>query len=683
MSLKQALSKSLHCARVGLVAFIAFQISVGGLFVAPLQAQEESKTASPIKHVIVIIGENRTFDHIFATYQPKKEETVDNLLSKGIIHADGTPGPNYSLAEQFSAVDKHAEKFQVSPMNKSIYKTLPPPITGGPSDVCTDNKVCTLADAQASENGLDPAYYQYLLTGGTGQASDVPDVRIQNVNDLPPGPFQLTSATFSYDDYAASPVHRFCQMWQQLDCNYFAYSTIWDQSGCKADLFPWVEVTVGAGTNAKTQAAGFNDASTGEGSTSMGFYNVLQGDAPYLKFLADNYAMSDNYHQAVMGGTGANHIMMGTGDAIWFSDGNGNPAVPPHNKVVFQNTSDQGTVDEIENPNAAPQTNNWYTEDGYGGGGFGKPVYGGGSYSNCSDSDAPGVAAVLNYLATLPYEVNPKCDPGHYYLLNNYNPGYFGDGSNAYTDQYVYNTPFTIPPSDVRNIGDALLEKNISWKYYGDQFNAYLKDKYQLNYGTVGANSDQYCNICNFFQYSTSIMTNTAVRTAHLKDTIDLYSDIRNGTLPAVSFVKPSGWVDGHPASSKLDLFEGFVKKIVDEVKSNKELWESTAIFITFDEGGGYYDSGYVQPLEFFGDGTRIPMLVVSPFTKPGHISHDYTDHVSILKFIERNWSLEPLTKRSRDNYPNPKYNKNISAYEPNNSPAIGDLFDLFDFNSK
>jgi phospholipase C len=58
--------------------------------------------------------------------------------------------------------------------------------------------------------------------------------------------------------------------------------------------------------------------------------------------------------------------------------------------------------------------------------------------------------------------------------------------------------------------------------------------------------------------------------------------------LPAVSFVKPSGWVDGHPASSTLILFEGFVDKIVDAVKDNRKLWESTAIIITFDEGGGY-----------------------------------------------------------------------------------------------
>jgi phospholipase C len=67
-----------------------------------------------------------------------------------------------------------------------------------------------------------------------------------------------------------------------------------------------------------------------------------------------------------------------------------------------------------------------------------------------------------------------------------------------------------------------------------------------------------------------------------------------------------------------------------------------------------HYDSGYIQPLDFFGDGPRIPLIIVSPFTKGGHINHTYVDHVSILKFIERNWDLKPLTGRSRDNFPNP-----------------------------
>jgi phospholipase C len=102
-----------------------------------------------------------------------------------------------------------------------------------------------------------------------------------------------------------------------------------------------------------------------------------------------------------------------------------------------------------------------------------------------------------------------------------------------------------------------------------------------------------------------------------------------------------------HHDSPQRTAFEGFVKKIVDSVQANKALWAETAIFITFDEGGGSWDSGYVQPLDFFGDGTRIPMIVVSPYSTGGHISHTYTDHVSTLKFIEKNWGLFSKLTRS------------------------------------
>src|ERR1700719_1955010 len=81
------------------------------------QLAEDTPTASPIKHVIIVIGENRTFDHIFATYKPKTGETVNNLLSEGIIKADGTPGPNYLLSLQNSATDTGA--YSSSPGGKT------------------------------------------------------------------------------------------------------------------------------------------------------------------------------------------------------------------------------------------------------------------------------------------------------------------------------------------------------------------------------------------------------------------------------------------------------------------------------------------------------------------------------------------------------------------------------------
>jgi phospholipase C len=231
MYLKDVISKSVHGLRVGAVSLSALQLTLGSAWASPFQSAEDSSTRTPIKHVIVIIGENRTFDHIFATYKPKKGETVDNLLSKEIIREDNSPGPNFSRAVQYSAVDTHSDKYQVSPMDKSLYETLPPPLVGGPK---TPN-FSTIADAKAAENGLPEDYYKLLTTGGTGQTSRTPDQRIPNVNDLPPGPFQLTSPSLPYDAYAASPVHRFYQMWQQLDCNARRH---WHSTTCFRGMLP-------------------------------------------------------------------------------------------------------------------------------------------------------------------------------------------------------------------------------------------------------------------------------------------------------------------------------------------------------------------------------------------------------------------------------------------------------------
>jgi phospholipase C len=722
MHLKKFASHAVSAVRVGLSSVALLQLSLG----ATIASAAETRT--PIQHVIVIIGENRSFDHVFATYEPKHGESVNNLLSEGIVKLDAEknaiPGPNFHKAHQLAATALGAsDVFLLSPPKEEFPNDLlPAPLVGGPKVANFPNEcaagtpitqcAASLSLAQKSESGLDAAYYPALLSGGTGQTSHTPDDRITHVTGLPAGPFQLTNgASFPYDAYAASPVHRFYQMWQQLNCSA-EHATRENPSGCNAKLFSWVETTVGAGangvtqpplcssTNGKTPCFTTNflpDAptatTTGEGSTALGFYNVQRGDAPYFKHLADSYAMSDNFHQSVNGGTGANHIMFGHGDAIWFSEANGEAGAPPEDEAAFTKpyagapNPSAGIVNEIENPDPAPGTNNWYTQDGYGSnfnGGFAppfavSPVYGGGSYSNCSDPDQPGVKDILKYLKSLPRPIEPRCETGHYYLLNNYNPGYFGNGKNAYIDQNPSNTPFTIPPSSTRSIGDTLNEHHVSWKYYGDQWNNYVNDPYQLNYGTPGPSADEYCTICNPFQYDTSIMSHPEQVAAHIQDSLNLYADIAKRELPAVSIVKPSGYTDGHPASSKLNLFEGFVKKIVEQVQASPYA-KDTAIFITFDEGGGYYDSGYVQPVDFFGDGTRIPLIVVSPYTKAGHISHEYADHVSILKFIERNWRLEPVSHRSRDNFPNPIVHED-NPYVPLNSPALGDLFDLFDFH--
>ena len=641
----------------------------------------DGKTASPIKHVIVIMGENRTFDHIFATYVPPAGEHVDNLLSKGIINQDGTPGPNYAKAAQFSAVDNNF--YSINPQNqKTPYNTttntLQAPGTSYAPQTCytsvSDASVmgpgclATLALAAQGDYGLLPQDLPLLTTGATGLAGGSPDSRIQNYNNLPNGPYPLVTggnAGSLYATYGGSPVHRFYQMWQQLDCDV-TKATGLNPSGCQADLFPWVEETVSSGSNGNPKPKPLK-----EGNISMGFYNVAKGDAPYLTQLAREYTLNDNYHQPVMGGTFANQMMFGYADALYYADAKGDPATPDH--VLVPGSNPPVYVNEIENPNPAPGTNNWYLNDGYGSGNF-TFGYDGGSYTNCSDSQQPGVDPIVDYLNSI--HVSPNCAAHTYYLLNNYVPAFIGSGN---TDP-VNNGPFTLPPViKQRHIGDQLSQANVSWAYFGERWNDFKTAKGLGVDPSIDPIAYLYCNICNPFLYSASVMTSQTARDAHLKDTLDLYDAIASGDLPAVSFVKPSTFNDGHPSSSRLDLFEAFSKRIVEQVKANKELWESTAILITTDEGGGYYDSGYVQPVDYFGDGTRIPFIVVSKYSQGGHVAHEYSDHASVVKFIERNWDLPKLSTRSRDNLPNPRTSDD-NPYVPQNRPAIGDLWGNFSF---
>lgn len=634
-------------------------------------AADHPDTATPIKHVVVIIGENHTFDNIFATYEPK-HGTVWNLLSRGIIHSDGSPGPNAGLAAQFqlqtiNPVSYFIDTRQLINPGKTPYSPfLPTPEAGfAPPQPVTlsqflKDPVDTVAPFDAATfstselHTISPALefddMPLLTTGATGlhnctadstlppSACAEPDTRIDNFNKLPNTSFQITGANVPYDSYTGDMVHRLFHMWQQADCSVLD-ATKENPSGCKNDLYPFVGISRG------------DDS----GSNSMGFFNVQRGDAPLFKRLADEYTISDNYHQPVMGGTAVQHIMLGTADALpWEQVGNF-PAQPP--------------AAQVANPNPKSATNDAFVNDR--------------RWTECGDQTQPGIKPIMEYLKSLPWRPDltaSNCAPATFYMINNTRPGFL---SNGQLNTAGINAGTAVPPSSLRTIGDALNEKNISWAFYGGGFNAARRfdngstDPVDVMIGTGG---DFYCDICNPFQYASSIMEDPAQRAAHIKDAVDFFDELEHGHLLSVSYLKPDSFGDGHPASSKLSILEALIGRVLDGLKEHPDLAEETAFIITFDEGGGYYDSAFMQPIDFFGDGPRIPLIIVSPFTRGGHVSHTYADHASIVKFIERNWRLKPLTSRSRDNLPNP-VSAQDNPYVPLNSPAVSDLFDLFHFD--
>jgi acid phosphatase len=558
---------------------LALALILGG---ARAWAEDAAKPTTPIEHLIVIVGENLSFDHLFATFRPAAGETIANLLAKGIVTAAGEPGPNFARAAQQMAEVK--ERYQMTPRITGPFPLLPQPNTN-------------------FARGLPP----YTA-----------DARFPA--QLPNGPFQITRSV-AYGAYVGDPVHRFFQMWQQLD-------------GGRNDLFVWVGLTSGEGAENRDDP----EADTRQGGLAMGFYNMAMGDAPYLRELAERYALADNYHQPIMGGTGINYFALATGDMpAYLVDGQ--PATPPAN--------------QIENPEPWPGSNNRYTQSGYLSG----------SYVNCADPQQPGVGAIRAYLRSLPYKPfrDGNCSPGHYYLVNNYRPGYTPDGQ----AKPLAPERFVLPPQRAPTIAEALAAKGVNWKWYSG--------------GRIGEGIDkqQYCDLCDALTHSTAVMTSALKK--HLQGIDALERDLAEHSLPAVAFVVPPNGKSGHPAYSTAALFEEFLRDLLPKIEAQNDIWAKAAILVTTDEGGGYYDSGYVQPLDFFGDGTRIAMIAVSPFAKKGHVEHTYYDHVSILKFIERNWRLPPLSARSRDNLPNPVMTA-ADPYVPANRPAIGDLMELFQF---
>lgn len=570
-------------------------------------AANDNNTTTPIKHVIIVIGENHSFDNLFATYTPKSGQTVLNLLSQGIVTSSGGFGPNVNLAVQNQASD--TTTYSLNPTRNGSYGTWMPQV-----------------------DFLGPVYDERYSS-------------LQLIDWLPTivgpsnGPYQITKWDASYStplSVTGSPVHRFFQMYQQTG-----------GTNAKHDLFAWVPTQTGAGNNTSYVGISTTASNVMQGSEEMGFFNMASGDAPFLKSLADQYAMSDNFHQSVMGGTGSNFFAISTGGTLPVYNLNGQLATPPAN--------------QIENPNPQSGTNNFYTQDGYSGG----------SYVNCSDTTQPGVGAIATVLQQ--QGLPTKCQTGAYYLVNNYNLPYSSTGA----VQPLGATTYTFPPQSQPTVADLLTNHSVSWKWYtgGRDLNDFVAD-YFPGIATDVLQLLDYNNLGDPLVANQRVMTGSMAN--NLQSLVNFYSDVNNNTLPAVSWVIPPTLESGHPGASAPVFYEGFLSSLVSKVQANPTLWQDTAIIVTSDEGGGYFDTGPIQLLDFFGTGPRISMIVVSPYAKQGYVDHSYSDHTSIMKFIEKNWKLPTISSQSRDNLPNPVQPNN--AYLPTNAPAIGDMSGLFEF---
>jgi phospholipase C len=220
-------------------------------------------------------------------------------------------------------------------------------------------------------------------------------------------------------------------------------------------------------------------------------------------------------------------------------------------------------------------------------------------------------------------------------------------------DGHIVNTSFTVntphPPTfdapdqrgllvpnlDNPTIGERLSDAGVSWKWYAGGWDAALAGKADKTF--------QYHHqpLAFFRRYADG----TEAKQRHLVDETAFLDDLRAQRLPAVSFVKPLGIANEHPGYATLMAGQEHVASLVSAIQQSPE-WRSTAVIITYDENGGRYDHVAPPSGDRWGPGVRVPAIIVSPYARRHLVDHTRYETVSILRFIERRWHLQPFGER-------------------------------------
>jgi phospholipase C len=216
-------------------------------------------------------------------------------------------------------------------------------------------------------------------------------------------------------------------------------------------------------------------------------------------------------------------------------------------------------------------------------------------------------------------------------------------------DGYAVNTSFSVnmphpsttpaaqlvPNQTMPTIGDRLSDKRISWAWYSggyaDALAGHPGPLFQFHHQP--------------FIYFTKYADGTATKAQHLKDETEFVNAVKNHNLPAVSFIKPYGIDNEHPGYTDVLTGEMHTDSLIQLVRKSS-YWKNTAIIITYDEHGGFWDHVAPPVVDRWGPGSRVPTLVISPFAKRGYVDHRYYDTTSILALLEHRYGLRPLSTR-------------------------------------
>ena len=217
--------------------------------------------------------------------------------------------------------------------------------------------------------------------------------------------------------------------------------------------------------------------------------------------------------------------------------------------------------------------------------------------------------------------------------------GYLINDAEPFYPPHKKNVPdhLRVPPIDQVTIGDRLSEKNISWKWYMQGWND--ADKGNPNPSFVFHHQAPL--------YYKPFAPGSPMRKKHLADLDEFYAALDSNSLPAVSFVRSLDIYSFHPGHRSVKAGADWTVDIVNRIRKSPA-WKDCLIIVTFDENGGRWDHVAPPVIDRFGPGTRIPTLIISPYAKKGFVDSTSYETVSVLKFIEERWGLEPLSSRDR-----------------------------------
>jgi phospholipase C len=206
------------------------------------------------------------------------------------------------------------------------------------------------------------------------------------------------------------------------------------------------------------------------------------------------------------------------------------------------------------------------------------------------------------------------------------------------------NRTYLAPNQTMPNIGDRLSDNDISWAWYSGKWNTILSGNAKKS------DSDLFQFHHQPFIYFEKYADGKPAKAEHLKDEEDFFKSLKDGTTPAVSFIKPFGIDNEHPGYTDLLTGEKHLVKLIDSIKASP-VWNDCVVIITYDEHGGFWDHVAPPKIDQWGPGLRVPGIIISPFSVKG-VDHTQYETLSILAFIEKRWGLKPLN--SRDSLANP-----------------------------